>query len=105
MPKHPINPMSTPPSKVQHIHPITPLSPTDDVISDHHHDDGEVVDNDDNDDGNDNNDGNNNNDYTNNQQSLSHNIIQTIIGPICTKCNTKIVLRDNLLFTASRNTI
>ena len=45
------------------------------------------------------------NDANNDQSSFRHHIVQTILGPACTKCNTKVVNRDNLLFTVSRNTI
>ena len=46
-----------------------------------------------------------NNDVVDNPPSFHHYIIQTIVGPACTKCNTKIVRRDNHLFTVSRNII
>jgi len=43
-----------------------------------------------------------NNDVVDTPPSFHHYIIQTIVGPACTKCNTKIVRRDNYLFTVSR---
>ena len=48
---------------------------------------------------------NNQNNISNDQPLFRHHIIQTIVGPACTKCNTKVVRRDNHLFTVSRNII
>ena len=110
MSKRPINFMTTsPPSKVQHIVPITPHSndkalfdrpyslhcDDDDDDHDDSDEDATIDGNDDNDDGYDDDD---DEEEKNNSNNIHHHIIQTILGPICTKCNTKIVLRDNLLF-------
>ena len=119
MSKRPINFMTTsPPSKVQHIVPITPHSNEkaqfdrpylyrsrcdDDDDNDDDSDEDDTIDGNDDDDNGYNDD--DDEEDKNNSNNIHHHIIQTILGPICTKCNTKIVLRDNLLFTASRNTI
>ena len=108
--------MKSPPSKVQHIVPITPHS-NDKAQFDRPYpyrlrpDDDDNNNNDDSDedntiDGNDDYDDDDEyDDDEDDRNKIRHHIIQTILGPVCTKCNTKIVLRDNLLFTASRNTI
>jgi hypothetical protein len=119
MSKRPINFMTTsPPSKVQHIVPITPHSNDKaqfnwpyqyrsqcdyDNNNDDNSDEDNTIDSNDDDDDNDNYD--DDEEDNNNSNNIHHHIIQTILGPVCTKCYTKIVLRDNLLFTASRNTI
>ena len=73
---------------------------------DNYNDDDDVDgDDDDNEDEDDDDDDDEHQGDDNDNNDIRHHIIQTILGPVCNKCNTKIVLRDNHLFTASRNTL